>query len=220
MSGLNIDNNAAAESAPAAAEAAAETAAETANGAAADAGVAKGPAAEALIKDHVIGAVALAAVPVPLVDIAGVAALQLRMIQKLSELYGRPFSESLGKSAVAALAGGVGGFTAGLVAFSAAKAVPGVGWALSFMSMPVLAGASTYAVGQVFVKHFEDGGSLLDFNIEKHRACFREQLEKGKALAGKVKAEAMARVGKGKAKPPTETGAETGAETGPETAAA
>ncbi|MCG5241255.1 YcjF family protein [Azospirillum doebereinerae] len=146
-----------------------------------------------LVKDYVIASVALGAVPVPLLDLAGVAGIQLRMIQKLSQLYGKPFSQSLGRSVIASLAGSFGGFTAGLVAASVVKAVPGIGWALSMATMPAVAGASTYAIGKVFVKHYEEGGSLGDLDTAKFKAFYKEQFEKGKVMAKQAADEAKAR---------------------------
>ena len=37
---------------------------------------------------------------------------------------------------------------------------------------PIVAGAATYALGNVFVKHFESGGTLLDFKPEPVRDFF------------------------------------------------
>lgn len=151
--------------------------------------VGRGLVAESLIKDYVLAAVAASIVPVPLFDIAAVVAIELRMIQKLSELYGKPFSEGLGRSIIASLAGGVVGYGAGIaVAVSLTKLIPGVGWMLGMVSLPVLAGATTFAVGRVFVKHYENGGDIFDLSTEAMRDYYKQQFEKGKALAAKVKA--------------------------------
>ena len=40
-------------------------------------------------------------IPIPAADIAAVAAVQLQMVRKLSEIYGVPFSANLGKSLIA-----------------------------------------------------------------------------------------------------------------------
>ncbi|MBB6254966.1 YcjF family protein [Nitrospirillum iridis] len=142
------------------------------------------------IKSYVVAAVVLSAVPLPLVDIAGIAAIQLRMIQKLSQLYGKPFSSSLGSSLQGALLGTFGGLGGGLAIGSLVKVVPGIGWALSAATMPIAAGASTYAIGKVFVRHYEEGGSLFDLDAGKFKAFAREQYEKGKELARSAKREA------------------------------
>jgi uncharacterized protein (DUF697 family) len=140
-------------------------------------------AAESTIKNYVIGAVSVSIVPIPLVDVAAVTALQLRMIQKLSQLYKRPFSEEVVRSLIAALGGSIVGYSAGMVGMSMVRIVPVFGWMLSLVSIPVMAGASTYAIGKVFVKHYEEGGTILDLNTEKLKAYYREQYEKGKAVA-------------------------------------
>lgn len=144
--------------------------------------------ADNLIKDYVIGSVAASIVPVAFFDIAAVVAIQLRMIQKLSQLYGKPFSERMGRKVIYALAGGVLGYGAGyVVAASATKMIPGIGWMVGMVSLPVVAGGSTFAVGRSIVKHYEEGGTLLDFNASKMRSFYKEQFEKGKEVARKVK---------------------------------
>jgi len=145
--------------------------------------------AESKIKSYTIATVGVSTVPVPLFDIAAVFAIQLRMIQQLSNLYGRPFSERAGRNIITALGGGVLGYGAGfVVAASALKLIPGIGWAVGIASMPLVMGASTYAVGRSIVKHYEEGGSLFDFSADKMRAYYQEQFEKGKELAAKAKA--------------------------------
>lgn len=175
----------------AAQSAASETPVPAAEPAKADSGeaIAHGLVAENLIKDYVIASVAASIVPVPLFDIAAVVAIQLRMIQKLSELYGKPFSESAGRSVVTALAGGVVGYGAGMaVAVSLTKLIPGVGWMMGMVSLPAVAGASTYAVGRVFVKHYENGGDIFDLSTEAMSSYYKEQFAKGKDLVAKAKA--------------------------------
>ncbi|MDN3720384.1 DUF697 domain-containing protein [Roseibium salinum] len=110
------------------------------------------------------------------------------MIQKLSQLYGKPFSERLGRKVIYALAGGVLGYGAGyVVAASATKLIPGIGWMVGMVSLPVVAGGATYAVGRSIVQHYEEGGTLMDFNANKMRDFYKEQFEKGKDLARKAK---------------------------------
>lgn len=156
-------------------------------------------AAESQVKDYVIASVAASIVPVPLFDIAAVVAIQLRMIKKLSDHYGKPFSENKGRSIVTALAGGIGGFGAGMVvATSLTKLIPGIGWMIGLASLPVVAGASTYAVGQVFIKHYESGGDIFDLSTEAVSSFYKEQFNKGKEVAAKVK-DAAVKVKGGKA---------------------
>lgn len=145
-------------------------------------------AADNLIKDYVIGSIAASIVPVAFFDIAAVAAIQLRMIQKLSDLYGKPFSERMGRKVIYALAGSVLGFGAGyVVAASATKIIPGIGWMIGMVSLPVVAGGATFAVGRSIVQHYEEGGTLMDFDASRMRDFYKEQFEKGKEFARKAK---------------------------------
>lgn len=145
--------------------------------------------AEGEIKSYTAMTVAASVVPIPLFDIAAVAAIQIRMIQKLSQLYGQPFSDHTVRNIITGLAGGTLGYGAGAtVAISLFKMVPGIGWAVGAASLPLVAGATTYAIGRVFLKHFEDGGTMLDLNLDKMRAYYDEQFRKGKEMAAKAKA--------------------------------
>ena len=46
--------------------------------------------------------------------------------------------------------------------------------------MSVMSGATTFALGQVFISNFEKGVSLLNFNIIKGEEIFQDAYEKGK----------------------------------------
>ena len=161
---------------------------EVAEADAVDGGLTRELAAENKIKTYVVASVGASIVPIPLFDIAAVFAIQLRMIQKISQLYGRPFSESAGRNVISALAGGVLGYGAGYaVAASAVKLIPGIGSMIGMATLPLVAGGATYAVGRTVVQHYEDGGSLFDFSAERLKAYYQEQFEKGKELAAQAK---------------------------------
>lgn len=141
--------------------------------------------ANEIVREHVLWALGAGLVPIPLVDMAAVTGVQLDMIRKLCDLYEVEYSESLGKAVLAALAGS----TFARLGSSLIKAVPGVGFLLGGLSMSVLAGASTYAVGQVFITHFESNGSLENFNWEAWKRAYEEQFEFGKEFATKLQKE-------------------------------
>lgn len=48
--------------------------------------------------------------------------------------------------------------------------------------MTALAGAVTYATGQVFIRHFEAGGTFQNFESKHWQAFFKQQLEEGKTF--------------------------------------
>jgi len=52
--------------------------------------------------------------------------------------------------------------------------------------MPLFTGASTYAIGNLFIRHFESGGTLLNMDPQKMREHFKEEFENGKKVAEEV----------------------------------
>jgi uncharacterized protein (DUF697 family) len=121
-------------------------------------------------------------IPVPLVDVAAVGGVQLQMLRRLSEIYGVPFSDNMGKSVVASLAGSLipasTATTAAMGFGSLVKGLPGIGTAIGALSMPVFSAGATYIIGKVFIQHFASGGTLLDFNPPDYREFIKAQKEK------------------------------------------
>jgi uncharacterized protein (DUF697 family) len=115
--------------------------------------------------------------PAPLVDIALVTMIQIKMVADLAKLYNVPFSKNIAKTIIAGLLGSL--VPVGLVrgTSSLLKAVPGIGTALGIISAPAFTSASTYAIGRLFIQHFENGGSLMDFDIKSKSDAFREEFE-------------------------------------------
>jgi uncharacterized protein (DUF697 family) len=117
-------------------------------------------------------------IPVAVVDVVAVGGVQVQMLRRLSQIYGVAFSENRGKALIASLAGSMIPATSAFGAASALKAVPIIGTIAGGFVMPVLSGGATYAIGQAFVKHFESGGTLLDFNPPDYREFLKAQREK------------------------------------------
>lgn len=138
--------------------------------------------AQELIRRQVIWSMGAGLLPVPVVDVAAVTAIQLDLVKKLCELYKVEFDKGMGKGLVAALVGS----SAAKVGSSALKLIPVVGGVLGGVSMVVLSGASTYATGQVIVRHFDDGGTLENLDTETARKLYEEFLVKGKELAQQI----------------------------------
>jgi len=101
--------------------------------------------------------------PVPFVDLAAIAGLQLQMLRRISQLYDIPFSKNRGKAVVASFAGTMIPASTGLGVASIVKSVPVAGTAIGALTTPAVAVGATYVIGMAFVEHFERGGTLLDF---------------------------------------------------------
>jgi len=124
--------------------------------------------ASAIISNKCKWSAAAGFIPVPYVDLAGLAAVQVKMVSDLTRLYGKTVKQEAIKTTVATLLGTL--TTAGLAApfaFTTVKIIPGLGSFAGGVSMGALGAAATYAVGKVFVNHFEGGGTLSNFDVDK-----------------------------------------------------
>lgn len=120
--------------------------------------------ANALIERYATYSAAAGLVPVPAVDAAAIAGVQVQMLRALAAHYEVPFSHERGKSLIAAL---LGGLMPSLAGYQFLKLV---GPLAGMVGISGFAMTSTWAVGHVFVAHFETGGTLLDVNVEQSKA--------------------------------------------------
>lgn len=140
--------------------------------------------AETIVRNHVLFSMGAGAIPVPVADVLAVSASQLDMIRQLCKVYDVDFSETQGKAIVSSLTASTLGR---LGAASLAKMIPVVGSVVGSVANAVMAGASTYALGQVFKSHFDTGGTILDFDAARLKKLYKEQFEKGKKVAEELK---------------------------------
>jgi len=145
-------------------------------------------AANKVVRNYSIGSVAPVLVPVPILDLALLTALQLKMLHSLSNVYGVKFAKNLGKEAITSLVGGIAPVAMTPAIASAIKIIPFVGQIAGGLSLATLGGASTYAIGKVFTQHFESGGTFLTFDPEKVRDYYASSLDEGKKVIHEVQA--------------------------------
>jgi uncharacterized protein (DUF697 family) len=128
--------------------------------------------------------IAMAAAPIPLVDAALVSGVQIRMVIRLAKLYGVPFERVRVVSLVSALFGGWTPYTISTgVAGAAARMAPGVGTVIGIATSIGTSTLATEAIGQMFIQHFEQGGTLLDFEPGKYRQRFDKTAAGGRKSA-------------------------------------
>ena len=151
--------------------------------------------AQKTVRNYAMGSMAVGLIPLPLVDIAALTSVQLKMLHKLAGLYEIEFSKELVKSLVGALLGGVIPVTAATSLASMIKIVPVVGQASGAISMVAMGSAGTYAVGSVFIEHFESGGTFLTFEPEKVKEKFKTLFEEGKQAVTRKKKDESANPG-------------------------
>lgn len=142
--------------------------------------------ADTIIKNHIVWSMGAGLIPVPILDFFAVSGIQLDMIRQLCKLYDQDFKESQGKAIITSL---TGSGIARMGAKAMIKFIPGIGSVLGGVTMAVLSGASSYALGEVFKKHFDTGGTFLDFDPERLKKMYNEKFEKGKKVAEQIKKE-------------------------------
>jgi uncharacterized protein (DUF697 family) len=139
-------------------------------------------ATSSIILKHTIWAMAAGLIPLPLVDLAAVTAIQIDMIKQLAEHHGRDYNVMSGKAFVGALTG------SGLAMFGASviKTIPVIGSVVGGVSVPVFAGASTWAVGQMATEIFASGSTLEDADMSTVKEAYRKAYDKGKKVVSEM----------------------------------
>jgi uncharacterized protein (DUF697 family) len=135
-----------------------------------------------IIKNHVGFAASAGLIPIPGADLAAVTAVQLNMLRQLAKVYDIKFMDNIGKNIITAIAGS----SVARIGASLIKAIPGIGTVIGDMTMAAMSGASTYALGKMFAKHFANGGTLDNFDIKKSKKVYEEELKNGKTVAKDV----------------------------------
>lgn len=164
--------------------------------------------ARALVKRFSLWSAGAGLLPFPVLDMALMTGVQVKMIYHLSKMYDIPFSENRAKAVVGSLVSTVvpGGAAMGVVGSigSLVKSIPVVGTLVGLVVTPAVGYAVTYAVGRVFMQHFETGGTLLNFKPEEMREHFKAEFEAAKADAP-ASTEAAKAEAAGTGAPTTET---------------
>lgn len=138
--------------------------------------------AQNIVKNNIITSIASGLIPVPLFDIISLTNIQFHMIQTLAEHYEVPV-DNISRSLITSLISGSLPVASMLGVGSLVKSIPGIGSLAGSGSVSVISGATSYAVGQVFINHFEQGGTLKDFNPDSAKSYFSEQYKAGKLVA-------------------------------------
>lgn len=132
-----------------------------------------------LIKEHVACAMAASAIPIPLIDVGAVAGVQLDLVKSLAHHHDVKHDDDAGKALVSALVG------ASLARYgaSALKTLPGIGSLVGGVAQAVLSGASTWALGHAFSRHFEGVDTMAGMPVEELRRAYETSLDRGRKIA-------------------------------------
>ncbi len=131
-----------------------------------------------IIRNHVGFSLGAALIPFPAADLVAVSGVQINMLRQLAKLYQVSFYDNLGKNILTAVVSG----SAARIGASLVKAIPGVGTIIGELSMPVLSGASTWALGRTVANHLKNGGTLEDMDLTKAKKSYEREIEDGKKV--------------------------------------
>jgi len=113
-------------------------------------------------------------IPFLLTDVAILTVIQLKMLQKLSIIYELPFSKNIAQPIIASLLGGSIPLS---MSSNLIRIIPIYGTIIGIVSRSSFSSASSYAIGKVFIQHFETGGTLLSFDAEKMKNYYQQQFK-------------------------------------------
>lgn len=141
-------------------------------------------AARSTVKYYAAWSFGAGLVAIPIVELMLIVGVQIQMLRKLSDIYGIKFSEHVVRNVLMALLGSLAAETIGAgIAMPIARSIPGIGSLLGLLVMPAFAVGSTVAVGEVFVQHFEKGGTFLDFKPSSVKDKFSRAYDAARAAA-------------------------------------
>jgi len=129
-----------------------------------------------IIQHHVFMAMGAGLIPFAVMDMLAVGKLQLEMLKRLCDLYDKDYDKMQSQAMICSISGSA----TARVGASFIKTIPVVGTAMGGISMSLMSGASTYALGKMFVRYFED--EKEPFDVKKGKIWFKHYYEKFLAL--------------------------------------
>ncbi|KMK66296.1 YcjF family protein [Puniceibacterium sp. IMCC21224] len=121
-------------------------------------------------------------VPVPYLDLLAIGAVQIQMVRKIAAAYGQDADEQNLKAVITSLLGTLAPAAVSTSLLGASvKLIPFSGTLIGSAGMATFAAASTYAIGKIFVRHFEGGGSMLDFSVDAIKKDLQEEFSSARA---------------------------------------
>jgi uncharacterized protein (DUF697 family) len=108
-----------------------------------------------------------------------ITALQLKMLEEVSQVYGVEIAPDRTKALVASLGGGglsliISQHPLSLALKAWVLAIPVIGIPLRLGTGPAIMAGYTWLLGQAFITHYESGGTYLDFRMRQVGSQLRE----------------------------------------------
>ena len=118
--------------------------------------------ARAIVERHATYSAVGGVIPLPIVNVASVTAIIIRMVKVLSDLYDVPFKRDRARAIVVGLVGGTLPTGLAAVATSTLHYIVPASALIGLAVSSVTAAACTRNIGRIFVDHFESGATLDD----------------------------------------------------------
>lgn len=121
--------------------------------------------AEAIIRKQMGLAMLGGLIPIPLVDLTAVTAVQLDMLKQLARVYRVELDAKSARAFVTSLTSALAGNMLARIGASLVKTIPGVGSVGGGIAQVALTGAATYSVGRLFKRLFREDRPLDDLDL-------------------------------------------------------
>lgn len=128
-----------------------------------------------VVRKYAQWSIAAGVVPVHVLDTLAVTGVQIKMISVLCQIYGVPFKSESARAVISSLiASNVTTGVSHRLGMEAAKRIPYIGGAIALLVQPTISYATTHALGNVFIRHFENEGTLVNINLDSMSQSFKE----------------------------------------------
>jgi uncharacterized protein (DUF697 family) len=124
------------------------------------------------------------AIPLPVVDLIGLGFVQVKMVRNLAKAYGVNPNDKILEGLISAVLATMATMTIPIMLVgSSLKAAPVGGTVLGSVGNAAFGAASTYAIGKVFVRHFEGGGTIASFSADAAKDELKKEVSSATAAS-------------------------------------
>jgi uncharacterized protein (DUF697 family) len=128
-----------------------------------------------------------ALIPVAGVDSAVLAGLHVGVVKEVCDVYDVEFSQETAEKIVLVISGlAVPSWISSIATRRALLLVAPPARLIGMLGMSAMAVIVTYTIGRLFIQHFEQGGSLVDFDLKHLRHHVSDYVESGKQIIGRA----------------------------------
>ena len=114
-------------------------------------------------------------ISVPVLDVAALGGVHVALIRDLTEYYGGEFSEHAARSIVIAIGTSLIPASFGsIVGQRALRAIPFITHGAGLVILSASSAVVSYSLGLVFIRHFEAGGTLQNFDLKNLHRTFAQ----------------------------------------------